>query len=105
MPDRSGFNLRELRERVRPFRLHWFARLRSTNDHAAAMRKGGMLFAPAIVLTSSQTAGRGRGKNTWWSGAGCVAATFVLPEVEHFQPHQLPLIAGLAARGVTFTIE
>jgi BirA family biotin operon repressor/biotin-[acetyl-CoA-carboxylase] ligase len=99
MRERSSFKLSELRQRVRPFRLHWFARLRSTNDHAAAMRNRKTLFAPAIVLASSQTAGRGRGTNTWWSGAGCITATFVLPVVEHFQPHQVPLIAGLAARG------
>lgn len=98
MGERSSFHLQDLRAAVRPFRLHWFARLRSTNDHAAAMRKRGALFAPAIVLTSRQTAGRGRGTNSWWSAPDCVTATFVLPEIDHFQPHQVPLIAGLAAR-------
>ena len=63
------------------------------------LRKRGELFAPGIVLAGEQTAGRGRGSNTWWSGAGSLTVTFVLPVDEGIQPHQLPLIAGLAARG------
>src|SRR4051812_46536874 len=93
-----SFNLPALRQQVKPFRLHWFPRLRSTNDHAAALRKRRQLYAPAIVLAGRQTGGRGRGTNTWWSGEGSVTVTFALPAAEHFQPHQVPLIAGLAAR-------
>jgi len=93
-----SFNLARLRSALRPFRLHWFPRLRSTNDHAAAMRKAGRLFAPAIVLTAHQTAGRGRGPNSWFSPPGCLTVTFALPIEEHLSPHQLPLVAGLAAR-------
>lgn len=88
-----------LRRAVRPFRLHHFARLRSTNDHAARLRKDKKLFAPAIVLASRQLHGRGRGANKWWSSDdGCVTLTFVLPPADHLQPHQVPLIAGLAVR-------
>jgi BirA family transcriptional regulator, biotin operon repressor / biotin---[acetyl-CoA-carboxylase] ligase len=92
------FRLAELRERIKPFRLHWFPRLRSTNDHAAILRKRDKLFAPAVVLAGHQTAGRGRGSNSWWSGKGSLTATFVLPVDERTNPHQLPLIAGLAVR-------
>jgi BirA family biotin operon repressor/biotin-[acetyl-CoA-carboxylase] ligase len=93
-----SFDLDRLRSGVRPFRLHWFPRLRSTNDHAAEMRRRGNLFAPAVVLTGHQTAGRGRGQNVWWSGPGCLTVTFVLPVDEQTAPHQLPLVAGLAVR-------
>jgi BirA family biotin operon repressor/biotin-[acetyl-CoA-carboxylase] ligase len=62
------------------------------------MRKKKKLFAPAIVLTSHQIGGRGRGSNTWWSGEGSLTVTFVLPVQEHTLPHQVPLIAGLAVR-------
>jgi BirA family biotin operon repressor/biotin-[acetyl-CoA-carboxylase] ligase len=78
--------------------LHYFTRLRSTNDHAARLRRAKRLFAPAIVLAGHQLAGRGRGANRWWSGDGSLAITFVLPIAEHLQPHQVPLIAGLAVR-------
>jgi BirA family biotin operon repressor/biotin-[acetyl-CoA-carboxylase] ligase len=94
----SSFNLARLRERIKPFRLYWFPRLRSTNDHAAVLRKRGDLFAPAIVLAGTQTAGRGRGTNKWWSSGGSLTLTFVLPVEDRIQPHQLPLVAGIAAR-------
>jgi BirA family biotin operon repressor/biotin-[acetyl-CoA-carboxylase] ligase len=94
----NAFRLAELRAASRPFRLHFFPRLRSTSDHAAALRKRGALFAPAIVLTSNQIAGRGRGGNAWFSTRGVLTVTFVLPVEHHLAPQQIPLIAGLAVR-------
>jgi BirA family biotin operon repressor/biotin-[acetyl-CoA-carboxylase] ligase len=94
----NRYSLAKLRPMVRPFRLHWFSRLGSTNDHAAAMRRQGRLFGPAIVLTGHQLAGRGRGSNTWWSGPGCMTVTFALAAREEIAPHQVPLLAGLAVR-------
>jgi len=98
MVNASDYNLARLRGGVKPFRLYWYPRLRSTNDHAASLRKRGELFAPAIVLSGHQLAGRGRGSNTWWSSQGSLTATFVLAINEQVAPHQLPLLAGLAAR-------
>jgi len=100
----SSFHLAQLRTGLKPFRLHWYSRLRSTNDHAALLRKRGDLFAPAVVLTGHQTAGRGRGNNTWWSSAGSLTVTFVLPIDEQIAPHQLPLLAGLAVRNAVAQI-
>jgi BirA family biotin operon repressor/biotin-[acetyl-CoA-carboxylase] ligase len=94
----NPYQLHHLRTAAKPFRVHFFSRLRSTNDHAARMRKESRLFAPAIVLTGHQTAGRGRNSNTWWSADGSITVTFVLPIDEHVLPHQLPLVAGLAVR-------
>src|SRR3954449_1714396 len=74
-----SFDLPRLRPALKPFRLHWFPRLRSTNDHAAELRRRGALYAPAVVLAGRQTAGRGRGAHAWWSGPGCVTVTFVFP--------------------------
>jgi BirA family biotin operon repressor/biotin-[acetyl-CoA-carboxylase] ligase len=93
-----SFHLAQLRREIKPFRLYWFSRLRSTNDHAAYLRKRGELFAPAVVLTGHQLAGRGRASNRWWSGPGCLTATFVFPAGTTPAAHQLPLIAGLATR-------
>jgi BirA family transcriptional regulator, biotin operon repressor / biotin---[acetyl-CoA-carboxylase] ligase len=94
----GGFDLSRLRAGIKPFRLHWFSRLGSTNDHAARLRREGKLFAPAAVLTRHQIAGRGRGANTWWSNRGALTVTFVLPVHERLAPQELPLIAGLAVR-------
>ena len=94
----NAFDIARVKKQIRPFRLHFFPRLRSTNDHAALLRKRGDLFAPAIVLTPNQIAGRGRGRNTWWSKEGALTVTFVLPIDQTRDPHQIPLIAGLAVR-------
>jgi len=100
-PPRSAdnrFDLARLRAGIAPWRLYWFASVKSTNDHAATMRRQGRLFAPAVVLAGRQVAGRGRGSNTWWSGGGSLTATFALPVGDAVAPHQLPLMAGLAVR-------
>jgi BirA family transcriptional regulator, biotin operon repressor / biotin---[acetyl-CoA-carboxylase] ligase len=90
--------LSRLRAGIKPFKLHYFSRLRSTNDHAMELRGHGKLFAPAVLVTSKQTAGRGRGRNSWWSDSGSLTVTFVFPVEEHLSPHQVPLLAGLAVR-------
>ncbi|HEX8323184.1 MAG TPA: biotin--[acetyl-CoA-carboxylase] ligase [Tepidisphaeraceae bacterium] len=94
----NAFQLSSLRERLKPFRLYFYTRLRSTNDHAAVMRRARKLYAPAIVLAASQTAGRGRGSNTWWSGRGSLTVTFCLPTDDRLPPHHVPLLAGWAVR-------
>jgi len=101
----NSFDLDRLRRQIRPLHLHWFPRLRSTNDHAAMLRRRGELFAPAMVLTGRQIAGRGRNTNTWWSGPGCLTVTFVLPIDEQLAAHQVPLLAGLAVRNAVVAIS
>src|SRR6266576_4714858 len=92
----DAFDRTRLRKDIKPFKLHWFPRLRSTNDHAAALRERGELYAPAVVVSGHQMAGRGRGGNSWWSGRGAITATCVCPVEEHLSPHQVPLRAGVA---------
>jgi BirA family transcriptional regulator, biotin operon repressor / biotin---[acetyl-CoA-carboxylase] ligase len=83
---------------VAPFRLLAFARLRSTNDHAKALIRRGQIDAPTIILTQNQTAGRGRGKNQWWSGPGCLTVTFILQSQAHLPLEHISLRAGVAIR-------
>lgn len=96
----APYNLKRLERGVRPFRLVFIPRLLSTNSHAARLRQQQRLFAPALVLAGRQLAGRGRGANRWWSAAGGIAATFVLPVETRLAAHHVPLIAGLATRDV-----
>jgi BirA family biotin operon repressor/biotin-[acetyl-CoA-carboxylase] ligase len=91
-------DLSRLRKELKPFRVHFFSRLRSTNDHAAVMRRRGDLFGPAVVVTGRQMAGRGRGSNAWWSNEGVLTATFAVAIEEHLAAYQVPLVAGLATR-------
>ena len=94
----NRFNLADLSQRIGPFRLYFYTRLRSTSDHAVALRRAKKLYAPAVVLAASQTAGRGRGSNSWWSGRGSLTVTFCLPADTTLPPHHVPLLAGWAVR-------
>jgi BirA family biotin operon repressor/biotin-[acetyl-CoA-carboxylase] ligase len=87
-----------LKPAIKPWRLHYYARLGSTNDKATSLRKQKKLFAPALVMTSHQMHGRGRGYNTWHSRRGSFTGTFALPVDDARPPQQLPLIAGVAVR-------
>ena len=49
------------------------AELASTNDRAAQRAKQGAKKLPLLVISDRQTAGRGRGGNRWWTGAGSLA--------------------------------
>ena len=94
----SAFNLTCLRKELKPFKLHWFPRLRSTNDHAGELRRRGELYAPAVVLTGRQIAGRGRGRNSVFTSGRSITVTRLFPLGEHLSRHQVPLLAGLAVR-------
>lgn len=98
MKGARAYDLGRLAGAVRPYKLRWFASLGSTNDRASDLRRARKLFAPAMVLTGRQLAGRGRQSNSWWSGAGCITVTFVEPVREQMPPQQVPLVAGVAVR-------
>jgi BirA family biotin operon repressor/biotin-[acetyl-CoA-carboxylase] ligase len=100
----ASFHLPRLRVALKPFRLYWFPRLRSTNDHAGRLRRTGRLYAPAVVLTGRQIAGRGRAANTWWSNPDVLTVTFALPIHDRLPPQELPLIAGIALRNAAAEI-
>lgn len=100
MPEDLGeaYDLKRLSERIRPFKLCHTRVITSTNDWARQEVEGGRLQAPALMLADSQSAGRGRGTNTWWSAAGNLAVTFVMQQNPHLEFGQVPLLAGLAVR-------
>jgi BirA family biotin operon repressor/biotin-[acetyl-CoA-carboxylase] ligase len=70
----------------------------STNDWAKREVEAGRLQAPALFVADSQSAGRGRGTNTWWSAGGNIAVTFVVPQNPQLAFGLVPLLAGLAVR-------
>lgn len=67
--------------------LSWSSQLRSTE-------------LPALVVTESQTAGRGRGANRWWSGPGALTFSLIIEPAEFDIPTErwpaLSLTMGLA---------
>lgn len=93
-----SYRIAELTAALKPWRVVLVPTCSSTNDLASRMRREGRLYAPAVVVTPRQTAGRGRGGNKWKSDPGTLTATFVLPPDEASPPHHLPIVAGLAVR-------
>src|SRR3990172_11878277 len=52
--------------------------LPSTNDRAIELAASTELQTPALVAARVQTAGRGRGSNTWWSADGALTFSLIL---------------------------
>jgi BirA family biotin operon repressor/biotin-[acetyl-CoA-carboxylase] ligase len=75
------------------------ATVTSTNDRAAAAAREGQPL-PLVVVADEQTAGRGRGGNSWWTGRGSLAMSLALDPAAHALPRQhvprLALAAGVA---------
>jgi len=74
--------------------------LPSTNDRALHLAAHEDLQTPLLVLAESQTAGRGRGSNQWWSTTGSLTFSLVISADEYdptgvFDP-RLSLITALA---------
>src|SRR5262245_53686540 len=85
----------------RPFTIHHFISLGSTNDHLKEM-----IDAPEFtcVVADEQTAGRGRRARTWHSspGDGLYLSILLLPRTD--SSSTIPLISLLAAVAVAETL-
>ena len=92
------YDFSRLEDLVRPLELRSTRSTTSTNDWAKQETQSGAVRAPALFVAGSQSAGRGRGTNAWWSPLGNVAATFVLVQNAHIAFGLVPLLAGLAVR-------
>ncbi len=77
--------------------------LESTNDRARqCAAEGGIL--PLLVLAETQTAGRGRGSNRWWTGPGSLAFSLLLDVGDlRIDRRRSPLVALAAAVAVAET--
>ncbi len=83
-----------------------YALIGSTNERAkeAAAAPGKL---PLLIVADSQTAGRGRGANHWWSGHGCLAMSLLVdPAIRHIDPRRDAVGLSLAAaRAVAETVN
>lgn len=52
--------------------------LGSTNDRAVELARGATLELPALVAARFQSAGKGRGRNQWWSTEGALTFSVLL---------------------------
>ncbi len=54
--------------------------LGSTNERAAELAPDSTLVLPALVVARRQTAGKGRGRNRWWSADGALTFSVLLDQ-------------------------
>jgi BirA family biotin operon repressor/biotin-[acetyl-CoA-carboxylase] ligase len=77
-----------------------YPELGSTNDVAGQRVQTSNVNLPLLVWTDKQTAGRGRGKNRWWSEEGSLTFSVVTDELTSGtspgQDSRIALAAGLA---------
>ncbi len=75
-------------------------RASSTNDVALQLAAAGTVGLPALVLAEEQVRGRGRGSNRWWSAAGSLTFTWIVPPerygVAGRDEQLVPLAVGVA---------
>ena len=86
--------------------LEHHASLASTNDRAAERLAAGAVELPLLIVADEQTAGRGRGANRWWTGAGSLAMSLaVAPEHLGLPPQgRFPMVALAAAVAIVETV-
>lgn len=96
------FDLRRITRETNVRFVEYHETLDSTNQLAAELLSDLLPLSPSLVLTSCQTAGRGRGANTWWATPGALTFSLVLAaEGLSLSTERLPFVslaAGLAVR-------
>lgn len=100
----SSLDLQRIRDEtlVRAIDFHW--EIDSTNSHACRQLEQHDPPTPLLVLAERQTEGRGRGQNRWWSGAGALTCTLVIP-LEGIPGDRLPHIALTTGLAICQAIE
>lgn len=80
--------------------------LPSTNTTAVELLGPLLENSPALVLTSAQTAGRGRKGNAWWSSSGALTFTLIVDAIElPMTPERRPMVSIAAALAVRDALQ
>lgn len=70
--------------------IEWHAEIDSTNTRAIALAGDAGVTTPCLIGAERQSAGRGRGNNRWWSGAGSLTFSLVLDPATDFVSTTIP---------------
>ena len=77
-----------------------FDELPSTNDYAIERSSDAEAIRPLLILARRQTAGRGRGANTWWSSEGALTFSILFSgkqvSASHLPASMISLAIGVA---------
>ena len=100
----TSFDLSRITRETGVQHVEYHESLESTNKLAREVLSDLLPLCPALVLTANQTAGRGRGANSWWATSGALTFSLVLDVADlQMSPDRLPLVSlatGLAVRNV-----
>ena len=77
-------------------RVHLFEEIESTNDFGKKLLTDGPVELPALIYTSKQTRGRGRGGKTWISGQGSLTFSFMVDSSPKLSLAHESLLWGIA---------
>lgn len=95
----ANFDLDRIRRETLVRQVEFHPEIGSTNSRALELVAAEHLI-PLLVLADRQTAGRGRGKNRWWSGEGALTFSLVIDAAAAGIPANrwpnVSLAAGLA---------
>jgi BirA family biotin operon repressor/biotin-[acetyl-CoA-carboxylase] ligase len=59
--------------------VQWVESIDSTNKALQSWVRNGKIPFPALLVADRQTAGVGRGSNSWWSPSGCLMFSMAIP--------------------------
>jgi len=100
------FDLSRLTDETFIKRVEFLPVIDSTNNFALELATRSDLELPLLVLAGEQTAGRGRGQNTWWSDEGSLTWTLLLDAEElQLSPENWPQVSLAAALAVCEMLE
>jgi BirA family biotin operon repressor/biotin-[acetyl-CoA-carboxylase] ligase len=87
-------------------KVEWFSEIDSTNNYMKrSVGQVSIQALPQLAVADRQTAGRGRGQNSWWSGDGCLMFSLAWrprpscqeqPSDIPMRMSQLPLVVGIS---------
>jgi len=73
--------------------VEWHDVITSTNDRGILATAETDTVTPLLILAGRQTAGRGRGRNLWWSGPGALTCSLVLDPQADLAAREVPPIS------------
>lgn len=80
--------------------------LGSTNTRAMELAQRARIATPLLVITGRQTAGRGRGSNTWWSSDGALTFSLLVEAIPFgLSPELWPRVALASGVSVCDALE
>jgi len=86
--------------------LEFHEEIGSTQTRAKALTAESTAETPQLVLAARQTAGRGRGANTWWAGPGAITFSWTIdPQAYGVAPSRWASASVAVALGICKELE